>query len=71
MISAEIVRNFLRQLLKTLILRSYGVGSAPQNKAFLQEIKEASSRSIVVVNLTQCISGRVNIDGYAPGNVMA
>lgn len=70
-ISAEVVRNFLRQPVKALILRSYGVGNAPQNKAFLQELKEASSRGIVVVNLTQCMSGRVNMGGYATGNALA
>ncbi|MEA0983668.1 asparaginase, partial [Salmonella enterica subsp. enterica serovar Enteritidis] len=70
-ISAEVVRNFLSQPVKALILRSYGVGNAPQNKAFLQELKEASSSGIVVVNLTQCMSGRVNMGGYATGNALA
>lgn len=51
--------------MKALILRSYGVGNAPQNKAFLQELQEASDRGIVVVNLTQCMSGKVNMGGYA------
>lgn len=64
-ISADVVRNFLRQPVKALILRSYGVGNAPQNKAFLQELQEASDRGIVVVNLTQCMSGKVNMGGYA------
>ncbi|ESJ86539.1 cytoplasmic asparaginase I [Salmonella enterica subsp. enterica serovar London str. CFSAN001081] len=34
-------------------------------------MKEASSRGIVVVNLTQCMSGRVNMGGYATGNALA
>ena len=70
-ISADVVRNFLRQPVKALILRSYGVGNAPQNKAFLQELQEASDRGIVVVNLTQCMSGKVNMGGYATGNALA
>ncbi|UMX57451.1 asparaginase domain-containing protein [Escherichia coli] len=71
-ISADVVRNFLRQPVKALILRSYGVGNAPQNgKAFLQELQEASDRGIVVVNLTQCMSGSVNMGGYATGNALA
>ncbi|HFR4956194.1 TPA: asparaginase, partial [Shigella flexneri 2a] len=70
-ISADVVRNFLRQPVKALILRSYGVGNAPQNKAFLQELQEASDRGIVVVNLTQCMSGKVNMSGYATGNALA
>ncbi|HBT29712.1 MAG TPA: L-asparaginase 1, partial [Erwinia persicina] len=70
-ISAEVVRNFLQQPVKALILRSYGVGNAPQNKEFLRELKEASDRGIVVVNLTQCMSGKVNMGGYATGNALA
>ena len=70
-ISADVVRNFLRQPVKALILRSYGVGNAPQNKEFLKELEDASSRGIVVVNLTQCMSGKVNMGGYATGNALA
>nr|WP_024968242.1 asparaginase [Pantoea sp. IMH] len=70
-ISADVVSNFLLQPVKALILRSYGVGNAPQNPAFLRELKAASARGIVVVNLTQCISGKVNMGGYATGNALA
>lgn len=70
-ISADVVRNFLRQPVKALILRSYGVGNAPQNEEFLQELAAASQRGIVVVNLTQCMSGKVNMGGYATGNALA
>ncbi|MEM8266561.1 asparaginase, partial [Morganella morganii] len=35
------------------------------------ELRAASERGIVVVNLTQCISGRVNMEGYATGNALA
>ncbi|MFT8210097.1 MAG: asparaginase [Symbiopectobacterium sp.] len=70
-ISADVVRNFLRQPVKALILRSYGVGNAPQSPALLDELRQASARGIVVVNLTQCISGRVNMDGYSTGNALA
>ncbi len=70
-ISADVVRNFLRQPVKALILRSYGVGNAPQNGEFIQVLAEASQRGIVVVNLTQCMSGKVNMGGYATGNALA
>ncbi len=65
------VRNFLRQPVKALILRSYGVGNAPQNGEFLKELTEASQRGILVINLTQCMSGKVNMGGYATGNALA
>ncbi|MBK4714215.1 MULTISPECIES: asparaginase [Tenebrionibacter/Tenebrionicola group] len=70
-ICADMVRNFLRQPVKALILRSYGVGNAPQNSDFLHELRQASARGIVVVNLTQCMSGKVNMGGYATGNALA
>lgn len=70
-IFADVVSNFLLQPVKALVLRSYGVGNAPQNPAFLKELKEASARGIVVVNLTQCMSGKVNMGGYATGNALA
>ena len=70
-ISGAVVRNFLLQPVKALILRSYGVGNAPQKAELLDELKNASDRGIVVVNLTQCISGSVNMGGYATGNALA
>lgn len=69
--SADVVSNFLRQPVKALILRSYGVGNAPQQGAFIHELREACARGIIVVNLTQCMSGKVNMGGYATGNALA
>ncbi|XBS68267.1 asparaginase [Acerihabitans sp. KWT182] len=70
-ISADVVGNFLRQPVKALILRSYGVGNAPQHPALLDELRQAVVRGSVVVNLTQCFSGRVDMGGYATGNALA
>lgn len=70
-ISADVVGNFLRQPVKALILRTYGVGNAPQHPALLNELQQAIARGSVVVNLTQCFSGRVNMGGYATGNALA
>ncbi|MEY0023133.1 asparaginase [Providencia rettgeri] len=70
-LSVEIVRNILQQPVKALILRSYGVGNAPQQPELLRILREATNRGIIVVNLTQCISGRVNMEGYATGHALA
>ncbi|MDR0805806.1 MAG: asparaginase [Enterobacteriaceae bacterium] len=70
-ISADIIRNFLQQPVKALILRSYGVGNAPQHPALLKELRDAAARDIIVINLTQCLSGSVNMNGYATGNALA
>ena len=37
----------------------------------VQVLAEASQRGIVVINLTQCMSGKVNMGGYATGNALA
>ncbi|CAH0533851.1 L-asparaginase 1 [Vibrio stylophorae] len=70
-ISAEVIRNFLRQPVNALVLLTFGVGNAPQNQELLELLTEASSRGVVVVNLTQCFSGRVNMGGYATGCALA
>ncbi|GAA6183207.1 asparaginase [Aliiglaciecola sp. NS0011-25] len=69
-ISAEVIRNTLQQPVKALILLSYGVGNAPQNPALLAQLKEAQQNNIIVLNCTQCFSGKVNMSGYANGHVL-
>ena len=69
-LSDEVVKNILMQPVKALILRSYGVGNAPSHPALLSTLREATERGIVVVNLTQCISGR-QYGGYATGQALA
>ena len=66
-ISNELIENVLKQPVKALILRSYGVGNAPQDNALLSCLKKAREQEIVVVNCSQCIKGTVNMSGYATG----
>ncbi|MCF1428858.1 MAG: asparaginase [Shewanella sp.] len=66
-ISTEIFHNILQQPVKALILLTFGVGNAPEDPALLKTLKEADERGIVLVNLTQCFQGRVNMSGYATG----
>ncbi|OXY81987.1 asparaginase [Oceanimonas doudoroffii] len=70
-ISPEVIANLLRQPVKALLLLSYGVGNAPQNEAMLTLLAEASARGVVIVNLTQCRRGSVNMEGYATGKALA
>jgi len=70
-ISTEVIGNILLQPVKALILLSYGVGNAPQSEDILNALEEANKRGIVVVNLTQCIKGKVNMGGYATGDALA
>ncbi|MFT5808282.1 MAG: L-asparaginase [Moritella dasanensis] len=70
-ISTEVISNILLQPVKALILLSYGVGNAPQSEDILNALEAANQRGIVVVNLTQCIKGKVNMGGYATGDALA
>lgn len=70
-ISVDVIGNILRQPVRALILLTYGVGNAPQNAAMLNLLAEASARGVVIINLSQCLRGKVNMDGYATGNALA
>lgn len=66
-ISVDLIKNIIRQPVKALIIRSYGVGNAPQNKELLACLATANEQGIIIVNCSQCIKGTVNMDGYATG----
>lgn len=70
-ISSDLIRNVIQQPVKALILRSYGVGNAPQDDALLSCLKEASDKGLIIVNCSQCIKGKVNMQGYATGNALS
>jgi L-asparaginase len=69
-ISHLVIKNILAQPVNALIIQSYGVGNAPENKALLNEIKNANERGILVVNRTQCHRGSVDMAGYATGKAL-
>ncbi|WP_298440191.1 asparaginase [uncultured Ferrimonas sp.] len=70
-ISTEVIANILQQPVKALILLSFGVGNAPERPDLLQLLQEAHQREILVLNLTQCLQGKVNMAGYATGNALS
>ncbi|MDE6466593.1 MAG: asparaginase domain-containing protein, partial [Duncaniella sp.] len=56
--------------IKGIVMRSYGAGNAPTHPWFLEEIKRTVDSGVVVVNVTQCISGSVHINRYASGETL-
>ena len=70
-ISSDVIENVIRQPVKALILRSYGVGNAPQDPALLACLTKAKEQEIVVINCSQCIKGTVDMSGYATGNSLS
>ena len=53
--------------LKAVVLKTYGSGNAPQKDWFIQQLKEATKRNIIIVNITQCPSGAVEMRRYETG----
>ena len=55
---------FAKEGLKGVVLETYGSGNAPTEEWFIDLLKSAISRGILVVNVTQCIGGSVNMGQY-------
>lgn len=53
-----------------VVLETYGAGNAPTSEWFVDIIKEATSRGIVVVNVSQCKDGAVQMHLYETGLTM-
>ncbi|XRX43064.1 MAG: asparaginase [Buchnera aphidicola (Tetraneura sorini)] len=70
-ISFNIIKYFLLQPVKAIILCSYGSGNVPQKTEFFTGLKQALKQDIVVINLTQCMHGKVNMNKYATGSYLS
>ncbi len=57
--------------LKAVVLKSFGTGNAPHQDWLMNELKEAISRGITIVNITQCSAGTVEMERYAAGKQLA
>lgn len=53
--------------LRSIVMRSFGSGNAPQDNKIIQLIKEAVSRGIIVINISQCLSGTIEMSRYDTG----
>ena len=53
--------------LKAVVLKTYGSGNAPQKEWFIRQLREATERGIIIVNITQCPSGAVEMRRYETG----
>ena len=67
-IEESMVRHILSApKLKGVILRTFGSGNAPQNDWFVGALKEAIDRGVIIVNVTQCPIGAVEMERYETG----
>lgn len=71
-ISARFLRNVLAPPVEAVVLQAYGVGNGPDRDAeLLAALSEATGRGVVVVDCSQCLTGRVDLDSYAAGAALA
>lgn len=70
-ITPSVVRNILcGEGTRAVIIETYGAGNAPSKEWFLSIVKEASSSGKILLNITQCSAGSVNMDIYATGKCL-
>lgn len=70
-ITPQVVRSILCSPdPRAVIIETYGAGNAPSKEWFLALVQEAASMGKVLLNVTQCIAGCVNMDIYATGKCL-
>ena len=55
---------------RAVIMETYGAGNAPSRGWFLEIVQEAIGMGKILMNVTQCLAGSVNMDLYATGKCL-
>lgn len=63
----HLLKAIFQSPLQAAVLATYGIGNAPLDKSFIDTLKDACDRDIIIVNCTQCLHGNVNMDAYQAG----
>lgn len=67
-ITPDVVKHILcSPETRAVIMETYGAGNAPSKEWFINIVKEAAAMGKILMNVTQCIAGSVNMDIYATG----
>ena len=70
-ITPQIVRTILCSSdTRAVIIETYGAGNAPSKEWFLDIVREASESGKIILDVTQCLAGSVNMDIYATGKCL-
>lgn len=71
-ITPHVARHLLcDEGIRAVILETYGSGNSISKPWFTDIVKEACGSGKIVLNVTQCISGKVDMDVYATGKALA
>ena len=55
---------------RAVIIETYGAGNAPSKDWFIALIRRAAENGKIILNVTQCLAGSVNMDIYATGKCL-
>lgn len=67
-ITPDVVKHILcSPETRAVIIETYGAGNAPSKGWFIDIVKSAAGMGKILMNVTQCIAGSVNMDIYATG----
>ena len=70
-ITPQVMRHFLcSDAVRAVIIETYGSGNAPSSQWFIDIVREAALTGKVLMNVTQCLSGTVDMDLYATGKAL-
>lgn len=70
-ITPQVVRNILcGPETRAVIMETYGAGNAPSKQWFLDLVHEAVEKGKIMLNISQCRAGCVNMDIYATGKCL-
>jgi L-asparaginase len=70
-ITPQIVRTILcGNDTRAVIIETYGAGNAPSKDWFISIVREAAGMGKILLNVTQCMAGSVNMDIYATGKCL-
>ena len=54
--------------LRAVVMKTFGSGNAPQKPWLIRLLHEANKKGIIVVNITQCLTGTVEMERYQTGH---
>ena len=67
-LEGDLVADMLKpEKLRSIVMRSYGSGNAPQRPWLINLLKEAQEKGVNVVNISQCAEGMVEMARYDTG----
>lgn len=70
-ITPQVVRNILcGEETRAVIMETYGCGNAPCKDWFINLVRQAAASGKVLLNVTQCLSGTVNMHLYSNGKAL-